>query len=258
MSDKIQIFGWTWFLCRGRKNQKLHVEKQISFEALLPICACVCVCVFVPQVVVSVCVEWALHTAPRLSDCAERDLAFPLLQRESAVPSAGCVCQVLLQICPASSHLRSCCSALYFFFLYHICIGWFCFTLFIFVLQEFLLFNLSGKHSWSVLLKCSLNAFWTCQCILCTMNLVLHRTVKEICICDPPWCIELILNPAHNSHSVLFPDLLGDICILSDFIKSVSQHALVSHQSVAGMDDYTCTSGCWENKGVWSLVHRTD
>lgn len=145
-----------------------------------------------------------------------------------------------------------------FFFLYHICIGWFCFTLFIFVLQEFLLFNLSGKHSWSVLLKCSLNAFWTCQCILCTMNLVLHRTVKKICICDPPWCIELILNPAHNSHSVLFPDLLGDICILSDFIKSVSQHALVSHQSVAGMDDYTCTSGCWENKGVWSLVHRTD
>lgn len=145
-----------------------------------------------------------------------------------------------------------------FFFFYHICVGWFCFTLFIFVLQEFLLFNLSGKHSWSVLLKCSLNAFRTCQCIQCTMNLGLHRTVKEICVCDAPWCIELILNSTHNSHSVLFPYLLGDICILSDFIKSATQHALVSHQSVAGMNDYTCTSGRWENKGAWSLVHRTD
>ncbi len=249
-------------MCRGQKNRMLHGEKQRILLVLLlvVVCACVCMCLSLRLLCLSVLYE--LHTQHPvslavlrgiwLSRCSKENPLFPL--QDASVSGEKCYCRFALQAHTSGPAAQLC---IYFlFFIYHIYVGWFCFTLFIFVLQEFILFDLSRKHScWNVAwMHFERVSAFCAQWTLSYMGLL----KRSPCICDAPWCIELILNPTHDSHSVLFPYLLGDICILSDFIKSETQHALVSHQSAAGMDDHTCTSGRWENKGVWSLVHHTD
>lgn len=206
------------------------------------------------------CLLYELHTQPPislavlrriwLSRCSKENPLFPL--QDASVSGEKCYCIFALQAHTSDPAAKLCT----FLYIYHICVGRFCFTLFIFVLQEFILFDLSRKHScWNVAgMHFKHVSAFCAQWTLSYMGLL----KRSPCICDTPWRIELTLNPTHNSHSVLFPYLLGDICILSDFIKTETQQALVSHQSAAGMDDYTCTSGCWENKGVWSLLHHTD